>query len=92
MFVIEDDWHAEPLKGNYHTWDDAMDELRRLASISWDQEPNLAPCTGWRDCGRKYEIIEYDSNPTPWKLISRHSVLEIDANGVRWDNLEMPIE
>ena len=85
MFVIEDDWHAEPLKGEYQTLNDAMDELRRLAEIPWDQKPNLAPCTGWRDCGRKYEIVEYDTNNRPWKLLSQHSVLEIDADGVRWN-------
>lgn len=86
MFVIEDGWHAEPLNGDYQTWDDAMDELRRVATIPWDQEPNRAPCTGWRDCGRKYEIIEYDTSATPWKFITRHSVMEIDAKGVRWEN------
>ena len=84
MFVIEDEWHAEPLKGEFNTLEDAMNELRRLAKISWDQQPNLAPCTGWRHCGRKWEIIEYDASVTPWKLLSKNPVLEIDADGIRW--------
>jgi len=88
MFVIEDSWHAEPLGEEHLTWVDAMQEVHRLASIPWDKEPNLAPCTGWRDCGRKYEIIEYKTNGESWKFISRHSVLEIDAKGIRWDNFK----
>ena len=36
MFVIEDDIHAETLKGRYANFQDAMAEIKRLAEISWD--------------------------------------------------------
>ena len=84
MFVIEDESHAEPQSGVYQTFDDALKELRRRAEISWDKEPNQAPCTSWRSCGRRYEIIEYDTSTSPWNLLSRFLALEIDAEGVRW--------
>ena len=84
MFVIEDEAHAEPQSGEFRTFEDAMDELRRRASIPWDEAPNVAPCTNWRKCGRRYEIIEYDTSETPWRELSRRFVLEINAEGVRW--------
>jgi len=84
MFVIEDEWHAEPQRGEFKSLEEAIDELRRRTQIPWNTEPNLAPCMSWRTCGRNYEIIEYDTTHTPWEVISTKSVLEIDAKGVRW--------
>lgn len=84
MFVIEDEWHAEPQSGEFDSFEDAMKELQRLSKIPWNQEPNLAPCSGWQSCGRRYEIFEYDVGLTPWKVISHQPVLEIDAKSVRW--------
>lgn len=83
MFVIEDDLHGEH-HGKYATFAEALAELKRRASIPWNQEPNLPPCTSWRACGRRYQISEYDDTQTPWRLIKSTPVLEIDAHGVRW--------
>jgi len=83
MFVVEDESHAEP-QGEFETFEDAMAELRRRAAMPWDREPNLAPCTSWKTCGRHYEVVEYDSRHTPWRELSRVSVLEISAAGVAW--------
>jgi hypothetical protein len=43
-----------------------------------------APCTGWRTCGRRYVINEYDASKVPWQLLRRLPALEVDAKGVRW--------
>jgi hypothetical protein len=83
MFVIEDEFHAEP-KGQFSTREQALVELQRLAAIPWDEEPNRAPCTSWRTCGRQYELIEYDDSVTPWAELSRTLLLEISAAGVQW--------
>jgi hypothetical protein len=83
MFVIEDELHAEP-QGEFATYDEAVGELRRRARLPWDQEPNAAPCESWRTCGRRYEIIQYDTSSRPWKEIRRSPVLEISAAGVAW--------
>jgi hypothetical protein len=56
MFVIEDELHAEPQAGEFRSLADAVAELKRRALVPWDQEPNRAPCDGWRTCGRSYEI------------------------------------
>jgi len=82
-FVIEDQWHCEIL-GSFDSFQAAVDELKRLASIDWDQQPNVAPCISWKTCGRSYEIREYDISVTPWTLLSQVEALEVDANGVRW--------
>ncbi len=84
MFVIEDEAHAERQRGDFQTREDAMAELRRRASIPWDEAPNAAPCTNWRNCGRRYEIVEYDVSTRPWRELTRRFMLEIDAKGVRW--------
>ncbi|WP_456620173.1 MULTISPECIES: hypothetical protein [unclassified Bradyrhizobium] len=83
MFVIEDELHAEP-QGQFQTRQQAVAELRRLAAIPWDEEPNCAPCTNWRNCGRRYELIEYDDSVRPWAELSRTLLLEISAAGVQW--------
>ena len=84
MFKIEDEWHAELQEGDYPSLAAAAAELRRLADIPWDQSPNVAPCTSWRTCGRRYEVVEYDTSADPWRQIQRLVVLEIDSRGIRW--------
>jgi hypothetical protein len=83
MFVIEDEMHSEPA-GQFRTLPEAMAELERRAKIPWNEEPNRCPCTNWRNCGRRYEVIEYDDAPTPWRELSRILRLEISQGGVRW--------
>ena len=83
MFVIEDEAHAEQ-HGEFSTLRAAIEELERRASISWDQPPNLAPCQGWRTCGRDYQVIEYDSSTTPWRELRRIPYLRISAKGIEW--------
>ena len=82
-FEIEDELHAEPV-GEFATRHDALAELQRRAAISWDIEPNQAPCQNWRNCGRKYELIEFDETIFPRKELNRELVLEVSAEGVEW--------
>jgi hypothetical protein len=84
MFVIEDELHAEP-QGEFESYEDALDELRRRAAMPWDRPPNVAPCTSWRTCGRTYEVVEYDARQTPWRELQRVLVLEMSAAGARWE-------
>ena len=84
MFLIEDERHAEPQGGNFQTFDAAMAELRRLAAIPWDQPPNVAPCQGWRTCGRSYEIVEYDESSQSWRELRRIPALRVSAKGIEW--------
>jgi hypothetical protein len=83
MFVIEDEIHAE-WNSEYKTFEEAVEELKRLATIPWDKEPNQAPCTGWRTCGRDYEIVEYDNAKMPWNQIRRIPALSISSKGIAW--------
>ena len=83
MFVIEDEAHAE-IQGEYETFEAAIAELRRRASTPWDQRPNVAPCMAWQTCGRQYEVVEYDTNETPWREVQRELVLEVSASGTKW--------
>jgi hypothetical protein len=62
----------------------AIVELQHRAAIPWDHEPNLAPCTNWRNCGRRYELVEYDDTVRPWKELRRFEVLEVSAVGAVW--------
>lgn len=84
MFAIEDEKHSEQ-SGQFETLEEAISELRRRAELPWDQRPNVAPCTNWKECGRDYEIIEYDVSTKPyWTTLQRISALSINAKGVRW--------
>ena len=84
MFIIEDELHAEQQDGEFTSFQEALVELKRRAALPWDRSPNVAPCTSWRTCGRKYEIIEYDDSTRPWKQLSCVAMLEISAKGARW--------
>jgi hypothetical protein len=83
LFVIEDERHAE-LQGNFSSRSEAIAELERRANIAWNEHPNLAPCTNWANCGRTYELIDYDDNESPSRELSREQILEISATGVQW--------
>jgi hypothetical protein len=84
MIVIQDECHCETQKGEYLAFEDAVAELRRRASLPWDQEPNLCPCTGWRTCGRRYEIIEYDTSTDPFRILRCVPVLNVSAAATEW--------
>lgn len=84
MFIIEDEIHAEPQDGEYKTLEDAVAELQKRATIRWNEKPNRCPCTNWKDCERKYQIIEYDTTKTPWTELQRRDILTISAKGVKW--------
>lgn len=83
MFVIEDEAHDEPLR-RFDRRDDALAELRRLSTLPWDQAPNRAPCTRWRTCGRRYELVEYDTGSRPWRELRRQPMLEVTQAAVTW--------
>lgn len=84
MFIIEDEIHAEPEKREYKTFEDAISELKKRATIPWNEKPNRCPCTNWKDCERNYQIIEYDTTKIPWTELQRKDILTISAKGVKW--------
>ncbi len=83
IFVIEDEMHSDHI-GEFETFETALEELRRIASINWDENPNRAPCQSWVTCGRDYEIVEYNKAMVPWAEIRRIPVLSVSAKEVRW--------
>ena len=83
MVVIEDELHDEK-QGEFPDLEGAIAELRRLAAIPWDEQPNIAPCTSWRTCGRVYKVVEYDHAKHPAKELRRLRALEISSTGIRW--------
>jgi hypothetical protein len=89
VFQIEDTIHAEPLR-EFSSLGEAFQELQRLALVPWDQEPNRAPCTGWRKCGRWWAIVEYDTSTRPWKRLQEEVYLDVSASGVCWPRLIEP--
>ena len=86
MFKIEDEIHAEPQRGEFETFDQAMEELKRRANIAWDMEPNRCPCKSWKTCERQYQIIEYDDTNIPWKELEKRHILTISSKGIQWDD------
>lgn len=82
-FVIEDQQHAEQI-GEFSSLQEAWNTLQRLSIIPWDAQPNAAPCRDWRTCGRDYEILEYDTDATPWVVVRRHAGLKVGTAGIAW--------
>ena len=82
-FVLNDEWHAEHF-GEFGTKAEALVELQRLAMLPWDEAQNLAPCSNWPTCGRRYELVEYDNEVMPWRELGREPALEVSHAGVSW--------
>ena len=83
-FVVDDDLHSEGIS-THDSYAEALAKIESLSLLPWDQEPNAAPCTNWRNCGRRYEIAEYmvnDSNQ--WEELNRTRILELSAAGTIW--------
>ena len=87
-YTIEDERHSERV-GEYATVAEAVNELRRLASVPWDTPPNQPPCQNWRECGRLYELIEYDTSGRPWKEVRRLPAREVSRTVVQWLDEEL---
>ena len=83
-FLIEDEIHAEPCGAPHDSLESAVTELRRLASLPWNQPPNAAPCTSWLTCGREYVLIEYEVSAKPWRELQRLPALNVSASEVSW--------
>ncbi len=83
-FIVEDEAHAEQCS-EHATLAEAVARLKELAGLPWNEQPNVAPCTSWRTCGRRYEIVQYETSSHPWKELRRAAALEISAQGVVWD-------
>ena len=83
IFVIEDEAHSEWC-GEFSTFEEALNELKTRSKLPWDTKPNQCPCTNWQNCGRNYEIIEFNKSVDPWEEINRTPMLEISAKGAKW--------
>jgi len=81
MFVIDDEAHCELQVGKFPTKVEALSELERRALIPWNEEPNRAPCSNWRSCGRRYPMLERNDEGDE---LSREFVLAVSAKGVEW--------
>lgn len=83
LIVIEDSIHCERID-QCESFEAAVARLEELARLPWDQDPNRAPCTSWRKCGREYQVLEYDDSAIPWKLVRGADVLKVSASAVEW--------
>lgn len=83
VFWVEDEIHADGI-GEFTTFDEAVDELRRLEKVSWDEQPNTPPCGNLKTCGREYVIIEYNADDTPYDKLNETYVLSTAATGNTW--------
>ncbi len=82
-FVIEDDFHAEPIGEPFGNVGEAVAELLRLGDLPWDRTPNRAPCVGWDACGRDYWLIEYEGDAS-WRCRRRLFVMRMGSGGAHW--------
>ena len=85
LFVIEDETHAEQCS-KHATVEEAVAKLRQLAALPWNEQPNVALCMSWRTCGRRYELVEYETSTQPWTELCRTPALEINAKGTSWQS------
>lgn len=83
MFVIEDEIHAEP-QGEFQSYEQALDELKKRSQIPFNVKPNQCPCTNWENCERQYHIIEYDTRKTPWEKLNDKLILKMSKNKTEW--------
>jgi hypothetical protein len=66
LFVVEDEFHAEPV-GTFPNREEALSFVGRLRADPQAQKYK-APCSSWRTCRREYYLREYEDSTTPWTL------------------------
>ncbi len=84
-YLIVDELHSEE-ESAHGSFEAAVQRLKELATIHWDEEPNRAPCTSWETCGRQYEIVEYEGEADSRSYLRTIPALEVSAKGVVWDS------
>jgi hypothetical protein len=84
VFRIEDAFHAEPVREEFDSLEEAVGELRRREALPFEEPPVKPPCKNWQTCQRIYEVIEYDASSEPWEELRRIPYLEISAEGSEW--------
>jgi len=77
-YCVEDELHAGQ-QSHHETLRGSVVELGRLALVPWDAAPNLPPCQCWRTCGRRYEVVVYDTSTSPWRTLRRMADLDVNA-------------
>lgn len=83
-FEIYDELHAEHI-AEFPTLKEAVLELKRISKLPWDKEPNRAPCTGWKTCGRTYVINEFIDSAGKSTLVRAVHALDIGHGQNKWD-------
>jgi hypothetical protein len=72
-FSLHDDRHDE--LRSYSTLDAALTELNRLVRTPWNEGLNRAPCVGWEECGRSWELSEWAGDTeSPMRVIATLNV------------------
>jgi hypothetical protein len=82
-YGIVDQIHIDYLPGQFTSLGAVVEEFHRLATVPWDQDPNLAPCTSWRTCGRIWTAGEYKVPGRGARWLD-DIWEEVKANGVTW--------
>lgn len=84
LYRIADEMHGE-IFGDYGSFGEALGVLKRWALRSWDESPNLCPCTNWHSCGRHYEIQVLDTSTEPfWTLRETMPIVSVSGDGAEW--------
>lgn len=90
-FVITDQIHDEDF-GTFDSFDEAVLELKKIADIPWNKEPNLSLCESQETCGREYEIVEYNTESEPWQHIKTTPALSVFAELTKWKLVENKVK
>jgi hypothetical protein len=90
VYAIYDDVHCE-LGNESATLAESLAELDRLARLRWDEWPNLAPCSQWASCGRRYRVVELSlDRSAPYSRVPVAPRLCVGYNGTRWLSMTDP--
>jgi hypothetical protein len=87
VILIQDNRHSEvQWQTEYATFEEAIAELKRRATIPSTEPPNRAPCAHWQRCGRKYALVEFEKTDVPpWRSLRYARVVEVSPSGVVWN-------
>jgi hypothetical protein len=84
VYAIYDDVHCQ-LGNEFATLAQSLAELDRLGGLSWNEPPNVAPCSDWASCGRRYRVIELSTDRSaPYSHVPVAPRLCVGYNGIRW--------
>lgn len=85
VYQLEDEFHCESLPGEFSSYEEALEEIKRIVALPFGVRPNNPPSTTGIQCQRDYIINKYSASASgELQFVEQVHVATSTATGVTW--------